>query len=317
MSFTRRKFIKVTSATAAGVGIVPTLAAQLIPSPIGNNVNVNVFSKCLQFLNYEELGETLAKLGFSGADLTVRNNGHVLPENVKRDLPKAVKALQKAGVDAPMIVTGINDANDRLTEDILGTAADSGITYYRMGYYKFDDKLSVFQNLDNCKRRLEKLEKLNRKYNIKVGYQNHSGPWGMVGGAVWDLHYILKDFDPEYVGVQYDIAHSMVEGGYSWEIALKIIEPWINSLAIKDFLWKKGEKRWEPEWVPLGEGMVDFKKYADDAQRLLTTKPITIHCEYDLGGAEFGRTNPTMSPKDIYRKLTDDLHYFNNKLLKS
>ncbi len=100
------------------------------------------------------------------------------------------------------------------------------------------------ENLDIHKRKLEKLENLNRKYNIRGGYQNHSGPWGMMGGAVWDLHYVLKDFDPEYIGIQYDIAHATVEGGFSWEVALEVIAPWINSLAIKDFVWEKRENRW-------------------------------------------------------------------------
>lgn len=315
MNFTRRNFIKVTSASTAGIGIAPKLAARLVSST--NTNNVCVFSKCLQFLNYKELGEVIAKLGFDGADLTVRKGGHVFPENVKKDLPKAVKALRKAGVDAPMIVTRINDANDQFTEHILGTAADMGIKYYRMGSYRYDDKLPVFQNLDNFKRKLEQLEKINRKYNIKGGYQNHSGPWGMVGGAVWDLHYILKDFDPEYVGVQYDVAHSTVEGGYSWALALKVIAPWINSLAVKDFNWEKGKKRWESMWCPLGEGMVDFKKYADDASILLATKPITLHAEYELGGAELGKMNPTMPAEKIYNYLKNDLQYLKNNILRN
>ncbi len=315
MNFTRRNFIKITSVSTAGVGIAPELAAKLVSSP--NTNKVCVFSKCLQFLNYEELGNTIAKLGFDGVDLTVRKGGHVLPENVKSDLPKAVKALRKAGVDAPMIVTGINDAGHQFTEQILGTASDLGIKYYRMGSYGYDNKLPVFQNLDNFKRKLEQLEKINRKYNINGGYQNHSGPWGFMGGAVWDLHYILKDFAPGYIGVQYDVAHSTVEGGYSWALALKIIEPWINSLAIKDFLWEKGEKRWEATWYPLGEGMVDFKKYADEASALLASKPITIHCEYDLGGAELGKINPTMPTEEIYKYLKKDLQYLRNNILRN
>ncbi len=312
MTVTRRNFIKKSSASIAGLAIAPALAARLISSPNANKICL--FSKCLQFLNYEELGEIIAELGFHGADLTVRDGGHVAPQNVTVDLPKAIKAIRKAGVEVPMIVTDINDASHHLTEDILGTASDSGIRYYRMGYFKYDDKLPVFKNLDNCKRKLEQLETINRKYNIKGGYQNHSGPWGMVGGAVWDLHYVLKDFDPEYVGVQYDIAHATVEGGYSWALALKVIAPWINSLAIKDFKWGKGEKRWEPEWCQLGEGMVDYKKYVKEIDLLNSPLPITIHCEYDLGGAEVGHTNPSMLPKDIFRKIAHDLHYFKNTL---
>ncbi|RIJ49994.1 sugar phosphate isomerase/epimerase [Maribellus luteus] len=315
MNFTRRNFIKATSVSTAGVAIAPELAAKLISSHKTNKVCV--FSKCLQFLNYEELGKTIAKLGFDGADLTVRKGGHVLPENVIVDLPKAVKAIRKAGADVHMIVTDINDPDDKHTENILSTAADLGIKYYRMGYFKYNSNDTVFDSLDNNKRQLEGLLKLNRKYNVKSGYQNHSGPWGMVGAAVWDLHYLLRDFDPKYIGVQYDIMHAVAEGGFSWEVALKVIAPWINSLAIKDFVWKKGGKRWETKWVPLGEGMVNFKKYLNEIDAKLSSVPITLHYEYDLGGAELGNKNPSMLPEDIYKHLTRDLHYFKNTLLGS
>ena len=66
---------------------------------------------------------------------------------------------------------------------------------------------------------------------------------------------MLKDLNPEYIGIQYDIMHATAEGGYSWALALKQIIPWIHSLAIKDFVWEKREKEWQPNYVPLGEGM--------------------------------------------------------------
>ena len=44
-----------------------------------------------------------------GADLTVRPGGHVLPENVERDLPRAVKAFREAGLNIEMMATGITD----------------------------------------------------------------------------------------------------------------------------------------------------------------------------------------------------------------
>ena len=314
MRIDRRKFVKLGSASVAGISMAPGMA---MPSLGPEPYPICVFSKCLQFLAYPELGGVAAELGFDGIDLTVRPGGHVLQENVKKDLPDAVKALGKAGIKVPMIATGINDADDPLSEQILALAADSGIPYYRMGYFSFDHRLSVFENLDICKGKLEKLEKLNRKYNIKGGYQNHSGPWGMVGGAVWDLHYILKDFDPGYVGIQYDIAHATVEGGFSWVVALKVIAPWINSLAIKDYVWEKGEKRWKMKCVPLGEGMVDFKKYMDEIAPVISSVPITIHYEYDLGGAEKGNIDPTMAPEKIYKLLDRDLDYFKNSILRS
>ena len=64
-----------------------------------------MFSKHFPELNYAELGKTCKDLGFAGIDLTVRPKGHVLPERVAEDLPRAVDALRKAGLEVPMITT--------------------------------------------------------------------------------------------------------------------------------------------------------------------------------------------------------------------
>ena len=147
MKLNRREFIKTTSVVTA---------AALANQPVFSNVSTRkttthpicVFTKCLQFLDYDHLGETLATIGFDGADLPVRKGGHVLPENVKADLPKAVKALQKAGVKVPMMVTDINSPDYPEIERILGTASSLGITHYRMGYLTYDPAKTIPENLD-------------------------------------------------------------------------------------------------------------------------------------------------------------------------
>ncbi len=253
----------------------------------------------------------LAKLGFDGADLTVRPGGHVLPENVETDLPEAVRTLKSAGIDVKMIVTGINDPDDRFTRPLLKTMADSGIRYYRMGYFDYDKNKSITENLEEHKITFERLEKLNREYGVHGDYQNHAGI--RVGGPVWDLYYLIKDRDPEFTGIQYDVRHAMVEGGYSWIIGMKLVAPWIRTTAIKDFIWRQNSKqKWVPASVPLGSGMVDFNSYMEVYKSIGTNAPVSIHYEYDLGGAEHGRIQPSMNRELIYNYLAEDLKYLKN-----
>ena len=311
MKNSRREFIKTTSATIAGSLIGPQIFADVmaqksVASPIC------VFTKCLQFLDYDRVGETLAKAGFDGADLAVRKGGQVLPENVKVDLPKAVKALKKSGISAPMMVTGIINADDPDTEKVLGTASELGFTNYRMGYLPYDPLKSVPENLDIHKKAIEKLEKVNRKFGIHGGYQNHSGT--NVGGPVWDLYWVLKDCDPNYIGVQYDIRHAVVEGAVAWPLGMKLLAPWTKTTAIKDFVWKKENGRWIIYNVPLGEGMVNFNAYMKEYIKLGISGPVSIHYEYDLGGAELGKTNPTMGLDKILAYLKQDITWLRNKL---
>ena len=195
----RRNFIRTSAAGITGI----TLGQGFTFSSSGTNIKdmpVHAFTKCLQFLDFDEMSEVLAARGFDGADLAVRPGGQVLPENVAVDLPKAVKALRNAGIDTSMIVTAINNPDDQFTRPILKSMADLGIKNYRFGYLDYDNKLSVPENLELHKITFEKLEKVNREYGVHGGYQNHSGR--RVGGPVWDLYHLLKDRNPEFIGVQ-------------------------------------------------------------------------------------------------------------------
>jgi L-ribulose-5-phosphate 3-epimerase len=311
----RRNFIKTTTSGIAGAALGSKLMASSLPAASAHKRPIHVFTKCLQFLDYDQMAAVVAENGFDGADLTVRPNGQVLPENVEQNLPKAMKSLQHAGIGTNMITTAINDADDPFTRPILKTMAELGIRYYRMGYLEYDPDKSIPASLDHYKSTFEKLEKLNKEFGVTGNYQNHSGV--NVGASVWDLYHILKDCDPEFIGVQYDIRHATAEGGFSWPLGLKLLGSWIRTIDIKDFIWYKNEKgEWNIKDVPLGEGMVDFGKYLELYKSLNIEAPVSIHYEYDLGGAEHGDKNPTMSLAEINKWLKKDITFFKDEFNK-
>lgn len=111
------------------------------------SLKICIFSKHLQWLNYREMASLAAEMGFDGIDLTVRPNGHVLPERVAEDLPKAVEATEKAGLQIYTITTNIKGADERYTESILRTASGLGIQHYRTGWFTYDDTLDIPGNI--------------------------------------------------------------------------------------------------------------------------------------------------------------------------
>lgn len=309
----RREFIPKASLATLGI----SLATNSFSSFFLSNENINrpicAFTKCLQFLNFEQVATVLSNLGFDGADITVRPGGQIEPKNIKKELSAAVKTLQKSSLEIPMMVTAITSVDDKYAVEILKTAADSGIKYYRMGWLAYDFSKSIQKNLDIYKSQIEKLAVLNEKIGIHGGYQNHTGLH--VGAPVWDLYDLLKDTNPEYLGVQYDIRHATTEAGYSWILGMKRVEPWIRTICIKDFVWSKNEKGgWQHENVPLGEGMVKFDEFLKEYASLNVEAPISIHFEYDLGGAENGDKTIKMNPEKIYGFMKKDLGWFRNKL---
>ena len=135
--------------------------------------DIYLFSKHLQWLDYKEMSKVAKEIGFDGLDLTVRKKGHVLPENVERDLPKAVAAMQKAGLKADMMTTTITNIQDPTTEKILKTASSLGIKTYRMGWLKYKDNEPISAQIEAFKSPLKELEQMNEYYKIRGDYQNH------------------------------------------------------------------------------------------------------------------------------------------------
>jgi sugar phosphate isomerase/epimerase len=276
---TRRDFL-AAAATAGGALAVPprTDEASAAPAPGPAKPTVSVFSKHLQYLDFRALAETVAEAGFDGLDLTVRAEGHVLPERVTADLPKAVEAARAAGLSVPMITTTITSARDPHAEAILRTAGDLGISHYRLGWIPYDKARGIEGTLEALKAPLTELAALNERCRIRGGYQNHPGE--RIGGPVWDVFLLLKDVGSPWLGCQYDIRHAVIEGGSSWTTGLRLIAPFVHTVDVKDGHWAKTDKGWRPVTVPLGEGAVDLVAFFRLLAELRVSAPISMHFEY-------------------------------------
>lgn len=269
MPYNRRDFIQ-TIAMAGAAWPFSSFAA----NAVRKDWEVHAFSKPFQWMDYQLLCETFAAAGLDGVDYTVRPDGHVLPEKVTTDLPKAVAAAKSAGLKTTLMTTAIREAKD--SDILLKTAAAQGIRQYRMGWYDYIKGKSIQESIKVRNEQLKELAKLNSQYNIQAAYQNHSGL--RMGATIWDLYEMIKDVDPKFAGVQYDIRHATVEGANSWPLGLELIHPHINTLVIKDFKWVNNTL----QNVPLGEGMVNFKAFFQKVKEYKIHVPITLHLEYEL-----------------------------------
>jgi len=327
VSSSRRKFLRSVVGAGVMVSLPRIRSTDAVPGKPPSRVQIVYFSKHLRWLNWEQMAETAAELGFDGIDLTVREGGHVLPERVKEDLPKVARIVRKAGLDIPMITAGINDIHSSHAEAIIRTASEVGIHRYRWGSFSWSDTakvpdlsnfhasigkasgilINIPDRLAQLKKRVAELAELNQKFKVCAMYHNHSG--SMVGASVWDLWVLLKDFDPRWVSSNFDVGHATVEGGLGgWVNSTRLMAPFMRGEAIKDFKWGKNAKgEWEPQWCPLGQGMVNFPAYFAMLKEAKFSGPVQLHTEYPLGGVENGARTLTMDKSQILATIRKDL----------
>lgn len=262
---TRRQLLLTT-------GFAPLAAAKR------DRPSLLLFSKHLPKLDYDELGKACKEFGFDGVDLTVRRRGHVLPENVERDLPRALKAIRSHGQLVPMITTGLTSPADPAAEPTLATAGRHQVPFFKIGYTHYRN-VPVEERIAQVKKDTEGLVAIAGKHGIAAGFHNHSGDF--VGTATWDTREIIHDMDPKRIGYYFDPCHATAEGGrFGWQMAAQIALKRLKMVALKDFYWKKHEGQWRMTMCPLGEGMVDWEKFFAMLAAARFTGPISLHVEY-------------------------------------
>lgn len=305
MSQSRRKFVKQLGIFAASTPFMPSCLNGSSSYPLDEPLQVHLFSKHLQFLNIKEASKIAADIGFSGLDLTVRPKGHILPENVKTELPEAIRDIKQAGLRCDMITTTVSDVKNPLDEDVIKTAGAEGVKYYRSNWFKFKEELTLEDSLDYFKEKIRELAELNKAHNIIGCYQNHSGT--SIGASVWEIKKVLETANPVFFGAQYDIRHAVAEGGQSWPNGVKLLKDHIKTIVLKDFKWGQVDGKWKIINVPIGEGMVDFDAYFKRLKEFGLKPPVSLHLEYPLGGANKGRYEITVDQQVVFDAMKKDL----------
>jgi sugar phosphate isomerase/epimerase len=302
--------LEISRRTLLGAAALVTASqSKAAPAPTSTGaLKVSIFSKHLLFLQGEALAEAAAGLGLDGIDLAVRKGGHVESSSAAQELPKLVKIMRAHNLEVPMITTDIVDADSPYAEDLLRTMQGLGIRNYRWGGFKYDYSKPLAPQLEALKPRVAKLAELNKRYNATAMYHTHSGT-GVVGASIWDLHIVLKDFDPNAVGVNYDIGHATIEGGFGgWINSFYITNRHLRGIAVKDCLWEKGANgKWKSEFVPMGTGMVHFGEFFKMVKESGFNGPLQIHYEYPLGGANDGKTKLTMPQEEVLAAMKRDV----------
>lgn len=278
---TRRAFL---ASGGAALASVPLAASSIrAAAPADPRIRIYIFSKHLQWLDYDEFAETAVDIGFEGAEVTLRPGGHIEPERVEDDLPRYMEACRKHGLAADAAVTSISDPGDPLDARVLQAMSKAGIKMYRLGGWRYEENKGTMERLNEIKPAIRDIVQASKELGMVAVYQNHSGA-RYVGCCIWDIYELIRDADTDHIGFSFDIGHATIEGGYSWINDAKLALPLTKNLVIKDFTWQQTDQGWRSQWCPLGEGMVDTDAYFKVVARSAFRGFIAMHFEYPTPG---------------------------------
>jgi sugar phosphate isomerase/epimerase len=253
-----------------------------------------MFTKHLQSMSVAEAGRAIKSLGFDGVELTVRPGGHILPERVDEDLPRAVDELRASGLEVPALVVEIHNRQEPYSVAVCRAAGRIGARELRTSSHRYREFGTIREQIAAARKDAAELESLGKEFGVRLCIHCHSGDFLSSSGALLDM--VVDGTDPRYVGVSLDLGHLTTEGGKAgWRQSIDLLHQRVGLVAVKSFGWfrepdpKTGELVWNAKLVPLAEGNVRWRQAFEllrrvgwdaDGQSL-----VSVHSEYQGSGS--------------------------------
>ena len=277
------------------------------------NYNFVMFSKHTQNLPLAESTALLKKTGLNGFDLTVRESGHVEPEQVIDKLPEAVEIIKNGGLNVGMITTNITDINDPHSENTLRAAAQLGIQHFKLGYWKYEGFGTLRKQRAEIKAKLKDITATAKDLDMVAGFHNHSGP--CFGANLCDIEAVIADLPAKNIGLYLDPCHATIEGGLDgWEMALDLLSERLVMVALKDAYWQgspgnpQGQAQ-HPIFCQMGQGNVNWPRFFELLKQIKFSGPISLHSEYQ-GPHSFA----DLTDKQVIEQTKKDFEYIKSVL---
>jgi len=220
-----------------------------------------------------ELGALIHDFGFAGIELPIRPGYQVLPENVTRDLPRAVKKLAEYGVQVFSVAAPAD-------EPTIAACAAAGIPTIRImvpigeeGYLASEARMQA---------ELDALVPLLERYGVKIGVQNHIQRF--VCNAM-GLRHLIEKYDPRRIGAVWDAAHNALSGEEP-ELGIDIVWSHLCMVNLKNAYWRRTngpeaeQVLWQPWWTSGRQGLANWQRTATELKRRGYQGVVCLTAEY-------------------------------------
>jgi sugar phosphate isomerase/epimerase len=241
----------------------------------------SVFTKPWSELPGDELGKLVAGLGFTGAEIPVRDTAYLTPATAEAGLPKFVEQLRAAGVEP------ISIASD-LSESAFSACAESGVPMIRIMAPVGPDGYAV--SVQRIRQQLEDAAGLVTQYGVQVGVQPHHGKF--VTSSLGVLQ--LLDGLPEPFKVVWDAAHDALAGDDP-AVTLALVKDRLGIVNLKNAKYVKEDSGWKTWFGQADEGLSDWSAVFQQLAAQSYDGPICLTGQY---------SDPSVS---VEQRLTRDL----------
>ncbi|RMF01979.1 MAG: sugar phosphate isomerase/epimerase [Chloroflexi bacterium] len=236
-----------------------------------------VFVKPWKDMTLAELAPHIKKLGFDLIELPVRPGFPCQPDKIEQQLPEVVAFLADHGVRVLNVTVDLPLTDERL----YAACAKAGVSMNRIIFNR--NGQSYWEADAAARRQLDAAVPLCQQYGLKIGVQHHYGTAHPVNAM--GLYYLLKDYNPKYIGAIWDPAHNALEG-MEPEPALEVVESHLCVVNLKNAYWRRVSPpeaevaEWQRYFTSGRQGRASWKRVAGKLKQMNYNGPICFSAEY-------------------------------------
>lgn len=178
-------------------------------------------------------------------------------EDLSRDLAALQGLLEASGLRLLGLLARVSLTDTRRSRHLLRAAQGLGCRYLALASPSLSDREDFSLVWGRTRRALAELQEEAGERGIRILVETHMAT---VTPSAALVRRLLEGFSPRRVGAIYDPANGVREGGEDPRLAVTLLGPYLAHVHVKDCAWFRRGERWQAEWVPLGEGMVDWPR---------------------------------------------------------
>ena len=180
----------------------------------------SVFSGVLPELSAEEVCARLARHGYDGVEWRVNGEYHWRAATIDRDAPR-IKALCAAhGLEVAGLTSYVRPDEDDATRRLIDACRTVSCPRFRIFSARYDPAVGYFALRDRTRAQLERLARRLEGSGVKALLEIHFGTIVASPALAFEL---LRDLDPEVIGVILDPANLVIEGGMDLRMGLDML----------------------------------------------------------------------------------------------
>lgn len=248
-------------------------------------MKIGVFTVCMPEYTPMQCLQKLKEFGYDGAEWrTIEDKGDTSTPGFWRGnrtsmsaqqiIDRAAELKQQAGalgLQMPSLAAYVQSDDLAAVDLHLKAAAALGARSVRVsgGSYKADGG-PYLQQLKVAREMYRPVCDLARKYGVRAVIETHMG---LLTPDTYSARFVLEGLDPKYVGIMYDPANEVYEGGQTYPIALSAAGEYLAEIHVKNIRFAKGDvvkgqQLWKLDWSPLNEGLVNWPAVIEELKKI-------------------------------------------------